>query len=699
MVHIIGRSSPGRRRNLLIVLGVLIVVLAVAVAALTVSFARHVPHPSTTSAKSVAVVPAATVHVAATFPGWFVSNPSDTGSSFSAEHGVSKYGNIALRIDSSTPASAENRLSLAQLIPVRPLTTYRFSAWVRASSSAKSNAAIFMGQTKITRFSFPAKPAAWTRVAWSYRTPAKATQLQLRLASVGPTTNFLLDGLSVRAPGKLGIKNGSFEAYAAPTEITNPSLIMTTGTAYVGVSWRTQRANWEITGSGGGTIAHGTLKPADGLGIISLSRLVQGYYTVTVLGAGATSPPLQTAFIVLDRPKEGAPSTDPRFGVSAHIGIPQDEDIATVVPELGLQTVRDIDYWQNVELQKGKYTFPAWQKLAYGQLASVGVSVLPVPYGASPFYDNNLTPSTSAGIQAFAEYSQALVKQYALPAVEVYNEYNNPPMSNSKCGLTPVCYLPLVKSVYQAVKAQNPATIVVGPGIARYDDAWLTNFYKAGGLNYVDAVSFHPYDYSFTIGPEFLDSSLQQANASIKQYNNGVSKPIWITELGWSTATTDFSAQTQADNLVRAETISFANGVGKFFWYDLVDDGNNPADHESNFGLVDEATPSVPALAPKPAAMSQAVLVRKIAGKAYVSRDALGSTTYSYVFGTGSSATRVAWATTPGTVSFSATKPVTLTTELGQVSVLEPRDGQISVALTGEPVYLDGNLGAATPAG
>jgi polysaccharide biosynthesis protein PslG len=688
-----------RRRRLIVLLIAATTVLAVLVVVLVAVVVVHrgssqVAKPATPEPLSAV----ATVHVPATFTGWAMTNPADTDSTFSAERGTSKAGSIALRVDSTAASGTEPRSSLSQSIVVRPSTLYTFGAWVRTDSALRSNVAIFMGSSEPSRFEFPSAAKGWVHVTWTYRTPAKVTQLPLRLSSVGPVSDFLLDNLAVRAPKSTGVSNGSFEEFSAPTGLTNSSLILVTGDAKLGVSWPTPRATWSVTDVGGQAVAHGTLKPTRGLGMINLSTLRQGYYVVNLVGADSGVAPLQSSFIVLDRPKKGVETTDARFGVNVHLGGPQYSNFENIVREVGFTSVRTDATWAGVELSKGTYTFPAVYESAYKKLAGEGVSVLPIIDYANPLYDGARTPSTATGIQAFANYAGAFVNHYSSQSVEIYNEFNNPPLNSSGCGTSPSCYLPLLAASYAAVKSRNPATTVVGPVIARYDDAWLTGFYKAGGLKYVDAVSFHPYNYTFTIGPEFLEAELQQANGRIAQYDGGASKPIWITELGWSTGVADYSEQSQAQNLVRAETVSFANGVQRFYWYDLIDDGPDSG-HESNFGLFHYPSSETSALAPKPSAMAQVILAREIAGKDFTSRDGLNSSTYSYVFGAGRSATRVAWATAPTTVSYASSKPVSLTTEFGETSVLKPVNGIVRVQLTGAPVYLEGALGAATIVG
>jgi hypothetical protein len=54
---------------------------------------------------------------------------------------------------------------------------------------------------------------------------------------------------------------------------------------------------------------------------------------------------------------------------------------------------------------------------------------------------------------------------------------------------------------------------------------------------------------------------------------DGVTKPIWITEVGWTTDTTKPSELRQAEFLVQEYTTAIAEGVDKVFWFTLGDWG------------------------------------------------------------------------------------------------------------------------------
>lgn len=700
------REKPKPRRRLIAVAVVVLAALGgVAVFALNSGFPTGTPTaaPDATIAPTATAKPVTgqldTAYVGAKFRGWQRGDRKDT-TTFNAEAGNPKDGRLALRITSPASSTSAVPPSLNQQVPVTPKTEYTFGAWIRGSAPAVTPAGVaaVMGTTASSRFDFAPAGATWTHQTWAYKTSADQTVLPLSLVSTGPDTDVSVDMLTMTAAGSTDnlLANSSFEKFTAPTQITNSSLILTTGQATIGVSWKIPAATWTVADVSGKTVDHGKVALGPGLGVVSLKSLSPGYYSIALANPKDAADKLHTSLAILDPLKANQTATDARFGVGIHF-TPAYVGSGATTAQLGISTVRTDAKWNKAEIKPGQYDFPVKESVMVQDYTDAGLTFLPISDYGNKLYDEGRTPSTPAGINAYGAYTQALVEHYKSPAVEVYNEFNNPPLNTSACGTTAACYLPLLKAGAAAVKATHPDTLIVGPATAHQDDPWLSALYAAGGLDYLDAITFHPYDYNRAKGPEFIEASLKQAVNRIKEHNNGHSKPIWITELGWTTAS--YNEKEQADNLVRAETISLANDVEKFFWYDLVNDHEGATHHEGNFGLLRQVSDRVPAFAPKPSGVAQAVLIRKVSGKTFSSRDALGnSSTYSYAFGTGSTTTRIAWATTPKTVTYAATADVTLTDQYGLSRILKPVNGRITVKLSGHPIYLDGALTDAQPA-
>lgn len=694
------RSQPRRRLVAAAATVVVLVGVATTVALLPAS-APGVAEPTgsvpTTPTATLDPEPAAlpTADVAASFESWAPASVEDTASTFTAEAGDAKDGGIALRVESSNPAENQTRRSLGQVVAVTPATAYTFTAAIKSTSgsAAAPNVAVIMGADGQDRYDFTEVGTAWTTQTWTYKTAVDETELPIRLTSSGPTAGAAIDDFIMTQKGATDnlLVNSSFETFAAASpQITNASLLLETGEATLGVSWRISSAAWSLSDDTGALIDQGIVDLQSGLGLVPLVGAGPGYYSIDIVNTNNADEHLQTTFAILDPVEANKPAIDARFGVGVHLS-PAYVNSGLVAAGIGISTVRTDAEWKDVESAPGQYNFPEVRDAMLQDYADAGVEFLPISNYANKLYDGGVTPSSAAGIEAYAAFTDAVVSHYDSPAVEIYNEFNQTRMNKGACGLTPECYLPLLKAASEVVKSNHPETKIVGPAIARHDDAWLAGLYKAGGLEYLDAITFHPYDYTMDSGPEFIEASLQLAVDRIKENNNGQAKPIWITELGWSTA--GFSEQDQADNLVRAETIALANGVEKFFWYDLVNDTANPADHEGNFGLVRQTTPTVPAFAPKPSAVAQAVLIRGIAGKPYVSTDVTENpAVHSYQFGSYSDATRVAWATTPTSVTYTTATKIARTDQFGASTVLLPKDGRVTIQLDGHPIYLNGDI-------
>ncbi|MEP7359761.1 MAG: carboxypeptidase regulatory-like domain-containing protein, partial [Anaerolineales bacterium] len=88
------------------------------------------------------------------------------------------------------------------------------------------------------------------------------------------------------------------------------------------------------------------------------------------------------------------------------------------------------------------------------------------------------------------------------------------------------------------------------------------DFVNAGGLAYLDVISFHHfysgYDWDTASG---LDSLLAQVDA-----NRG-GKPVWITEMGWAGDPAGAYLE-KARSFVRSMAVAWARPfVGRYFWY------------------------------------------------------------------------------------------------------------------------------------
>lgn len=230
-------------------------------------------------------------------------------------------------------------------------------------------------------------------------------------------------------------------------------------------------------------------------GTVVLPPLPAGYYEVV---AGAQ----RRAFAVLEPPTRASRT----FGVMTHFAQGWDPGLVPWIARAGIGTVRDEQYWNQVEPKPGKYTDPDRYARYMRALRQADIELLLVLSFANPHYDGGQTPHTPAGRAAFAAYGAELVRRYGdqLAAVEVWNEINGTFCSGPCRQDRPGTYAALLADSYGALKAANPDMTVVGGAAVKVPLPWFDALIARGAAAHWDAVAVHPY----TDDPESLFSLL-----------------------------------------------------------------------------------------------------------------------------------------------------------------------------------------------
>jgi hypothetical protein len=166
--------------------------------------------------------------------------------------------------------------------------------------------------------------------------------------------------------------------------------------------------------------------------------------------------------------------------------------------------------------------------------------------------------------------------------------------------------------------------------------------------------------------------------------------------MGWPTNIESGTTEDQQANyLIQAEVLALANGVSRFYWYDLLNDGTDLDNEKHNFGLLRPPTAGVTSAIPKPAAISQAVLIRQISRLSFSGVDSLPDPAQSVRFTNGTTTKRVMWAADSSQdVRLTTSGPVTLTDKYGAVHQLQVTGGTVNIMLTGDPIYVTGPITA-----
>jgi hypothetical protein len=204
-------------------------------------------------------------------------------------------------------------------------------------------------------------------------------------------------------------------------------------------------------------------------------------------------------------------------------------------------------------------------------------------------------------------------------------------------------YTTLALAACKAMRAADPDATIIGPASAGFPWEFLEHFLRSGVLEYLDAVSVHPYRDPKR-SPETAGTDYRRLRALIDQYAPAAKKdrvPILSGEWGYSSFSHGVTLETQAAFAARQQLFNLMNGIPLSIWYDWKNDGDDPNENEHNFGTVFSN------LEPKPAYKAIQSLTKELAGYRFAERFSLPEQNdYALVFTNATGARkRAVWTT------------------------------------------------------
>lgn len=320
-----------------------------------------------------------------------------------------------------------------------------------------------------------------------------------------------------------------------------------------------------------------------------------------------------------------------------------------MLAESGVRWVRMDLIWADTERTKGRYDFSAYDRLM-ATLAPYHLRAMLILDYSNPLYDENRSPYTDEGRQAFAAWAAAAVQHFEGRGVlwEMYNEPNWIAFWRPKPNVDD--YIKLALAVGEAITETAPGETYIGPATAVVDPRFLESCFKAGLLNYWSAVTVHPYRQR---DPETTAGEFAYVRGLISKYApKGKDVPIIAGEWGYPSVWNwdGINAGKQADLLAREYLSDLANGVPLTIWYEWRDEGADPKNYEHHFGLTlsDYDGSRDPVYTPKPAYNALRSLTSFFAGCRFSKRLDLGSPAdYALLFTKGDEIRLAAWTTGP----------------------------------------------------
>lgn len=280
-------------------------------------------------------------------------------------------------------------------------------------------------------------------------------------------------------------------------------------------------------------------------------------------------------------------------GVNTHLsrGEVDTNYVLKKAQEAGTHWIRDdVFSWINIDGGKNQYHWEIPDKFV---AETSGFKILGILGTVPSWYNGRTDKDWRCGDplswwymfdnpNGFGDYVYQTVDRYKkVNAWEIWNEPNlyafNPPLPNSQK------YTNLLKAAYTSAKRANPNVLVVAGALSITQtqqlkiNAWcgsytqsdisaeefLEQMYQAGAKNYFDILSVHLVD-------QF--SSLERLHQIMLE--NGDDKPIWVTEIEYTTCKTCLTYPQQSQKLQEALiTLKKYDFIKKVFYYMLYDEG------------------------------------------------------------------------------------------------------------------------------
>jgi hypothetical protein len=287
-----------------------------------------------------------------------------------------------------------------------------------------------------------------------------------------------------------------------------------------------------------------------------------------------------------------------REGLGANIHFTRDDAALDALRGAGFRFVRMDLTWSAIETTAGVYDFSSWDDLLAALEARGMRAHLILDYGNDLHSDGpGWAPRSPAQVAAFGDFAEAAARHFAGRPVQ-YEVWNEPNIAVFwQPAPDAAAYAALAREAVSRVHAGDPAALVSVMGTSGIDLAFIRTALRLGAADAADAVGVHPYRQD---APETAADEVLLLRAALAE-TLPAPPPVWCTEWGYSSAwygdghAAD-SRKRQAVLAVREILTGWALGFPFHVYYDVRDDGTDPANGEHNFGLLADDYADKPAM-------------------------------------------------------------------------------------------------------
>lgn len=286
------------------------------------------------------------------------------------------------------------------------------------------------------------------------------------------------------------------------------------------------------------------------------------------------------------------------FTVSESCSVPEDffgitpersdleEDVIKLLDDFNAVWIRDTIRWSGVERGEGNWNFDSWDAYIDKAEAAGKKLVLVLGFDNPWLYENKKEHRdfTDRELPYFLMYIEQVVSRYKTRVIyEIWNEPNHVFWKGSDKN-----FFKVSAAAAKKIRETEPDAIILAGSTSRFDKKFTRGMFQAGAMNYTDGFSVHPYGTS----PEDTIRQVDNLKKIYKEFN--YEKPVWITEVGFSTGPISFCNIKRYPEYI-VKTISGlairTDYIRHLIWYELMDEINpgetkgyfDPLNH---FGLI-----------------------------------------------------------------------------------------------------------------
>jgi len=256
---------------------------------------------------------------------------------------------------------------------------------------------------------------------------------------------------------------------------------------------------------------------------------------------------------------------DDFFGM-VHAGRTRSSAEYELMNAMKIEWILNTFYWGSIERAKGNFNFSEYDR--YVDTAKEnGKKVIAVLAYETPWLIQKKKERyiSSENMTFFLNYVEETVRHFK-GRVDVWNIWNEPNFmfwngSNKE-------FFELSRLTAQKIRETDPDAYIIAGAFWRAPSGFIKGMHKAGGMENIDGIAFHPY----AINPAGSMMVYDKFTKILSKLN--YTGPVWITEVGYPTGgwyPTTVSEEELPSYVVKTISGAAARGAKTLVWYHMFD--------------------------------------------------------------------------------------------------------------------------------